>query len=257
MDVVIKNVNIALTRKDMRDVNEDEDIMLAVGTVDELEDILNRMAMKLRDWYSIHFPELDRMVENHKIYAQLVCKFKLRKNFSQGKSGLDKTQEETIINASKDSLGSDWDEFKIEPVVMLAEEVVLLFEKQEKIEEYILKRMRTVAPNICELAGPMLGARLITLSHGLERLSTLPSGTIQIMGAEDAFFRFLKTGKRPPKHGVIFQLPEIRSAPPAIRGKIARTFASKLAIASRTDFFKGKFIGDKLKESFQKRINSL
>ena len=92
---------------------------------------------------------------------------------------------------------------------------------------------------------------------GISRLARLPAGTIQILGAEDAFFTFLKTRKNPPKHGIIFQLPEIRSAPKKDRGKIARTFAAKLAIAVKTDAFKGEFIGDRLRKEFEKRVQSL
>jgi len=91
----------------------------------------------------------------------------------------------------------------------------------------------------------------------LSRMSTFPASTIQILGAEDAFFKFLKTGKKPPKHGIIFQLPEIRGAPKKIRGKIARTFAAKVSIAAKVDANKGKFIGNKLKEDFLKKVEKL
>jgi nucleolar protein 56 len=117
--------------------------------------------------------------------------------------------------------------------------------------------MQKTAPNISALAGPLLGARLIKLSNGLKRMAILPSSTIQILGAEDAFFRFLKTGKKPPKHGIIFQYPEIRNAKREIRGKLSRTLASKLAVAAKIDAYKGEFIGDKLNEDFLKRIASL
>jgi nucleolar protein 56 len=103
----------------------------------------------------------------------------------------------------------------------------------------------------------LLGARLIKLSNGLKRMATLPASTIQILGAEDAFFRFLKTGQKPPKHGVIFQHPEIRNSGRQLRGKLARTLASKLAVASKIDAYHGEYIGGKLNEDFMKRVQTL
>jgi nucleolar protein 56 len=88
-------------------------------------------------------------------------------------------------------------------------------------------------------------------------MATLPASTIQILGAEDAFFRFLRTGKKPPKHGIIFQHPEIRNARREIRGKLARTLATKLSLASKIDAYHGEYMGEYLNESFMKRVNSL
>jgi nucleolar protein 56 len=102
-----------------------------------------------------------------------------------------------------------------------------------------------------------LTARLISIAGSLDRLAKMPSSTIQVLGAEKALFRSLKTGSRPPKHGIIFQYQPLHSAPRWQRGKISRTLASKLSIAVRIDAFRGEFIGDKLKESIEKRIREI
>ena len=117
--------------------------------------------------------------------------------------------------------------------------------------------MLEVAPNIRGLVGPLLGARLISLAGGLSRLARLPASTIQVLGAEKALFRALRTGGRPPKHGVIFQYPAIHRSPRWQRGKIARALAAKLAIAARIDAFTGEYKADELKEELEKRIEEI
>ena len=110
--------------------------------------------------------------------------------------------------------------------------------------------MEEMAPNIRAVAGALLGARMISLAGGLQNLAMRPASTIQVLGAEKALFRSLKTGARPPKHGLIFQHTLLHDAKRWQRGKIARVIAGKLAIAARADAFgEGHYIGDRLKET--------
>jgi nucleolar protein 56 len=102
--------------------------------------------------------------------------------------------------------------------------------------------------------GPTLGAKLIRYTGGLGRLTVVPSGTIQLLGAEKALFRHLKEKADPPKYGVIFQHPMINQAKWWHRGKIARTFASKISIAARIDYYGGEFIADTLEKQMEKRV---
>ncbi len=117
--------------------------------------------------------------------------------------------------------------------------------------------MEYSAPNISYLVGPIIGSRLIAKAGGLKRLSKLPSGTIQVLGAEKALFRHLKDGSNPPKHGLIFQHPLIHRSPYWQRGKIARAFASKIALAAKMDEHSDKFIAEKLKEDLLERIEEI
>jgi nucleolar protein 56 len=117
--------------------------------------------------------------------------------------------------------------------------------------------MDEVAPNIKALAGSLLGARLIALTGGLINLAKMPASTVQVLGAEKALFRSLKTGARPPKHGIIFQHTIIHDGKRWQRGKMARALAGKLAIAARSDAFSGKYIGDDLKANFERRIKEI
>jgi len=127
----------------------------------------------------------------------------------------------------------------------------------KSLENEIEQDMNRVAPNISDISGPLIGARLISLSGGLEKLAVSPASTIQILGAEKALFRFKKEGGRPPKHGVIFQHPYINKSPRAVRGKIARAFANKISIAAKADAFTKRDISDELRKSLNKRIKEI
>jgi nucleolar protein 56 len=114
--------------------------------------------------------------------------------------------------------------------------------------------MAQVAPNLRAVVGSSIGAKLISLAGSLEKLSRLPASTVQVLGAEKALFRSLKGRARPPKHGVIFQYPEIRGSPKKLRGKIARVLAGKITIAARVDAMAGEYIGDKLAADVKSKI---
>jgi nucleolar protein 56 len=117
--------------------------------------------------------------------------------------------------------------------------------------------MQETAPNLTTLLSANLGARLISLAGGLQRLATLPSSTVQLLGAEKAMFMHLRSGKAPPKHGIIFQHPAVHRAPYWHRGKIARSLAAKAAIAAKVDYFEGEYIGVRLKAEFEARVEEI
>jgi nucleolar protein 56 len=211
----------------------------------------------LREWYSIHFPELDQIVQKHDLYARIVSAAGERSGIGTVKAGLDRDFEAKIKAAADDSLGASFNEKDVAAVKSIADASISLTKIRDGIESYIESSMKEIAPNTAELVGGLLGARLIARAGGIKKLALMPASTVQVLGAEDAFFRFLKTRKKPPKHGIIFQHPDVRSAPNETRGKIARALAAKIAIAAKSDAFKGSFIGGKLREDFQKRVASL
>ncbi|KYK22978.1 hypothetical protein AYK24_08030 [Thermoplasmatales archaeon SG8-52-4] len=127
----------------------------------------------------------------------------------------------------------------------------------KSLEKQIENEMENIAPNISKMTGPSIGARLISLAGGLNRLATMPASTIQILGAEKALFRFKKEGGKPPKYGVIFQHSYINRSSKEIRGKIARIFASKIAIAAKADVFTKRDISKDLLKSLDKRIKEI
>ncbi|UCH02286.1 MAG: hypothetical protein JSV20_00335 [Candidatus Bathyarchaeota archaeon] len=117
--------------------------------------------------------------------------------------------------------------------------------------------MKEIAPNIQNLVGTTLGARLIVLAGGLDNLARKPASTIQVLGAEKALFRSIRTGTKPPKHGIIFQHKAVHQSPRWQRGKIARVLASKIAIAARFDAYNGTYKGNKLKDDFERRLQEI
>ncbi len=146
---------------------------------------------------------------------------------------------------------------EIEECTMLRKELENLQNLRDYLQTTIESKVKRIAPNLSELVGEIIAARLINLAGGLKRLSAMPASTIQVLGAEDAFFQHLRKGTPCPKHGVIFQIAEIRNAPKKKRGKIARALAGKIAIAARVDYYGGEFVADKLKEEFKNRVEEI
>ena len=136
-----------------------------------------------------------------------------------------------------------------------AESVCSLYERRKQIEAYIRKQYGILAPNLTLIAGPMLGARLISIAGSLEKLAAFPSSTIQVIGASKALFKHLRARAPSPKHGIIYSHPLINTAPWWVRGKIARALAAKLSLAARIDFYSGEkdpSLAEKLETKVQK-----
>jgi len=263
VDRLIREVNFVLTKlKLKKEISQrDKLIIRVVEILDELDKFINILTVRVREWYSMHFPELDRLVPDHQNYLRLVLELGSRENFKAASiKGLTKFSDELaakIEEAARSSVGASFDEVDIQTI---QDEVRLIVEMQkvrERTAEYIDGLMEQVAPNLKTLVGGTIGARLIALAGGLEDLAKMPASTIQVLGAEKALFRALKTKAKPPKHGVIYQHPSIRSSPKKLRGKIARALAGKIAIAARLDAMAGEFMGDRLLEDFRARVSKI
>jgi nucleolar protein 56 len=212
---------------------------------------------RLREWYSVHFPELDRLVEKHETYARLVLKLGDKENFTRKnleKEDIPKNKTEQISEIAESSMGANILEIDLAQIQNLSQKILDLYKLRENMETYLEKTMDEIAPNTKAIAGSLLGARLIAIAGGLRNLAMRPASTMQVLGAEKALFRSLKTGARPPKHGLIFQHALLHDAKRWQRGKIARAIAGKLAIAVRADAFGGHYVGDRLKADLNRRI---
>ncbi len=259
---LIHEFTIELTRRKLRRAAQKRDLLAAqaIRAIDDIDKTTNLFAARIREWYSLHFPELDDLVREHEDYIRIVAELGHRDNITIEnliKLGFSEEKSKKIAEAATKSMGADYPDFDIEPIQRLARITLDLYRLRRDLADYISQVMKEVAPNITALVGPLLGARLISLAGSLEELAYLPASTIQVLGAEKALFRALRTGGKPPKHGVIFQFPDIHRSPRWQRGKIARALAAKLAIAAKVDFFTGRFIGDKLKEALRKRIEEI
>lgn len=258
----VYEVSLALTRRKVRKAAEKRDLFIAqaISALDDINKTLNLFASRVREWYGLHFPELDELLEEHEDFVKVVSKIGSRDAITEEalKSiGIKDELAKKIAEAAKTSMGADLAEFDLQAIRLLADVTLDLFERRRALEKYIDEAMMEVAPNIRGLVGPLLGARLIALAGGLAKLATMPASTIQVLGAEKALFRALRTGGKPPKHGVIFQHPAIHRSPKWQRGKIARALAAKLAIAARIDAFTGEYRADELREQLEERIKEI
>jgi nucleolar protein 56 len=257
-----RNVSMELAKLRVKGAAEKRDLVIAqaIQTLDDLDRTVNLFMGRLREWYGIHFPELDRLIEKHETYARLVMNLGCRDNFSLKaleKEGLPKEKAENIKTVAEKSMGAEVAEQDLAEIQALSKNVLELYELRKNMESYVDKTMEEVAPNTRAVAGALLGARLIAIAGSLQNLAMRPASTIQVLGAEKALFRSLKTGARPPKHGLIFQHALLHDAKRWQRGKIARAIAGKLAIAVRTDAFGGRYVGDSLKADIDKRLKEI
>jgi len=259
---LMHKVSMELTKMRVRKAVEKRDMVVAqaIQTIDDIDKTVNLFMGRIREWYGLHFPELDRLVEKHETYARLVASLGRRENFTVEnleKEGLPKVKAEQIATSAEKSMGADLEEEDFVQVQALCKNTLQLYDTRQWLDGYMDSIMEDVAPNIKSLVGSLLGARLIALTGGLSNLAKMPASTVQVLGAEKALFRSLKTGTRPPKHGIIFQHTLIHEANRWQRGKMARALAGKLAIAARSDAFSGKYLGDDLKASLEKRIKEI
>jgi len=255
-------VSMELTKLRVRKTAEKRDLLVAqaIQAIDDLDKTVNLFMGRIREWYGLHFPELDRLVEKHETYARLVVNLGRRGNFtadSLEKEGLPRNKAEQIADVAQKSMGADLEENDLTQIQILCRDTLQLYDARQTLEGYMDSLMEEVASNIKALVGSLLGARLIALTGGLANLAKMPASTIQVLGAEKALFRSLKTGTRPPKHGIIFQHTLIHEAKRWQRGKMARAIAGKLAIAARTDAYSGKYLGDGLKAGLERRIKEI
>jgi len=259
---LLYELSLHLTRRKVRKAAEKRDLFVAqaISALDDINKTLNLFASRIREWYSLHFPEMDDLVDEHEDYIRIVSKIGHRSRMSVEALvdlGIDEKLARRIVEAAKTSMGADMAEFDLNAIKLLSDIALQLYEVRRGLEKYIDEAMMEVAPNVRGLVGPLLGARLIALAGGLSKLATLPASTIQVLGAEKALFRALRTGSKPPKHGVIFQYPAIHRSPRWQRGKIARALAAKLAIAARIDAFTGEYKADELKAQLEQRIKEI
>ncbi|MCC7572333.1 MAG: hypothetical protein KO464_02980 [Candidatus Methanofastidiosum sp.] len=235
---------------------KDKLITHAVYSLNEFDETINLFLERIREWYSIHFPEAVAAIPENKNLIEFIIKIGDKSKYLEKKNLLSYNStltDETIERSLGVVLASE----DISQIKEIADLIDILYKKKEILEIYITNLVNQVAPNTSEVATPIITAKLISHAGGLKNLSVKPSSTIQLMGAEKALFRHLKTGADPPKYGIILQNPEIGKAPWWQKGKIARTLASKIAIAARVDNEGGEFIGDKLRNDLLKRISEI
>ena len=157
---------------------------------------------------------------------------------------------------STKSRGGDISDVNLSIVQSIAKQILDFHDLRKKLEEHVESEMTSIAPNLSAILGTAVGARILGRAGSLKRVAMLPASTIQVLGAEKALFRSLKTGSQPPKHGLLFQHAMVHSAPRWQRGKIARAVAAKAVIAARVDVF-GEGLNETLLEKLNIRVDEI
>ena len=240
----LQKFSIEYSKQQIRDVSGQEDLQIIEGinSLDELDKAINILMARINEWYGLHFPELENLVKDSNEYFKFVSLGLNRSSITEkdlDSFSFSEKKLDAIFSAAQDSKGGEINSKDLSIISILSDNVINLVKVRDKMLNYISDLMNNVAPNLSAIAGPTIGARLIAKSGGMMKLARLPSSTIQVLGAEKALFRSLKSGSRPPKHGIIFQHDKVHSSPKWQRGKIARSLAAKIAIAVRIDVFRG------------------
>jgi nucleolar protein 56 len=258
----LRDFAISLSSSRVREASGrlDLHVIQAINALDELDKIINILAARMREWYGLHFPELDHLVQSLTAFAKIVSSAGTRDKITDKVlqyAGIQEKKGEIILSATSRSKGGDITDENLKLVRRLADQVVEQSQLRDDLANIVETSMEIVAPNVKELLTASVSARMIAMAGGLQRLATLPASTIQILGAEKALFRSLKTGANPPKHGMLFQHPTVHAAPKWQRGKIARAIAAKVAIAARIDAYRHDGKDPLIAEKLRKRITEI
>lgn len=241
-------VSVKLAQERIREsIKKDKVVVQVNGAIEETDKTINILAERLREWYGLHFPELNKAVKSHEEFAKIV------KNFGERW----KIKDPELKKIAESSMGADFEEEDIKAVKLLAQQILELYALKEKLQKYLERVLKKVAPNLAEIAGPMLAAKLIAKAGSLLKLAKMPSSTIQLLGAEKSLFRYLHGKGNPPKYGLIFTHPLIQNAPKKHRGKVARALASKLSMAVKIDYYSKEYKGEKLKKDLEEKIKKI
>lgn len=229
----------SLSRHKLRFSPDKVDVMIvqAISLLDDLDKELNTYAMRVKEWYGWHFPELGKILNDNLAYARVIIAVGLRTNtHSTDLSDILPDEIETAVKAAAEvSMGTEITEEDLLNIRMLAEHVVRYTETRVQLSAYLEARMRAIAPNLTELVGTLVGARLIAHAGSLMSLAKSPGSTIQILGAEKALFRALKTKHATPKYGLLYHSSLVGQASGKNKGKIARSLSAKTALGVRAD----------------------
>jgi len=242
----------------------DNMVIQAIFLLDTLDNDINSFSMRVREWYGYHFPELMKIVNDNYLYAKIAKFVENKSELSEAQIPAledivgDEDKAKEIVEAAKASMGQDISPIDLINVQQFAQRVINLSEYRKKLYDYLVTKMNDIAPNLASLIGEVVGARLISHAGSLTNLAKCPASTLQILGAEKALFRALKTKGNTPKYGLIFHSSFIGRASSRNKGRMARYLANKCSIASRIDCFSETsttVFGEKLREQVEERLD--
>lgn len=263
------------------EVKEKLDVLITetLSLIDTLEKDTNLHVMRIKEWYSQHFPELQDIITNNYDYLKSVIGVQRRSDFLKMKEedflheieGMENKKNKRVKNdwdqkfaeikrQAESSMGTDLAENDVSKIVNECRSVLHSYDHKENLVGYLEERVKILAPNLVNLLGPLVSCRMIHACGSLMNLSKKPISTLQILGAEKTFFEAIKNKQNTPKYGYIYNAPLITQTPVQFKGKIARTLAAKAALASKIDIFSKDETGNMGKSSAEnilKRIEAL
>jgi nucleolar protein 56 len=247
------------SRESVMQALKSRDMLLSSATrsIEDLDETINLLAERFEDWYGIHFPELK--AEDKLAYCRAAMMID-RENIDEARLAevLGQRRAAETKAAAPKSLGVKLSPKDHSECISLARMIVSMEELRKNYESYQKELANEICPNMSEVGGPEIAAKLVSHVGSLSRLAILPASAVQVLGAEKALFKHLKNRKiPPPKHGIIFQHPKISSSPKSVRGKIARALANKLALAAKADAFSKRRISPELKKDFEARFSEI
>ncbi|KAG8218310.1 hypothetical protein J3R82DRAFT_3924 [Butyriboletus roseoflavus] len=212
-------------------------IVQAIALLDDLDKEINIYSMRVKEWYGWHFPEMAKIISDNLAYAKVVRAMGFRTNAAKTsfETILPEDLEAVLKAAAEISMGTEISDSDISHIHALCDQIISISAYRAQLAEYLRNRMNAVAPNLTALVGDLVGARLISHAGSLLNLAKHPASTVQILGAEKALFRALKTKHDTPKYGLIYHASLIGQAPPKLKGKMARMVATKAALSIRVD----------------------
>ncbi|WP_406656192.1 NOP5/NOP56 family protein [Methanolobus sp. ZRKC2] len=244
-DILLRDVCIRAAKSQISSTDTDDvRIVHAVEALDDIDKNVNELSERLLEWYGVYFPELGLTGEP---LARFVLAFGSRANVPE---------DHALFEKASKSMGAELSFADEELLRAFASNLCSLYDTRRQIESYIVTGMGSLAPNLTDIAGGLLGARLISIAGSLQRLASFPSSTVQVIGANRALFKHLRSNTPSPKHGIIFNNIIIKNAPWWQRGKLARAFASKISLAARTDFYTGEK-DPSIKEELEKKLTAI
>ncbi|XP_063963216.1 nucleolar protein 58-like [Lytechinus pictus] len=212
-------------------------IVQAISLLDDLDKELNNYVMRCREWYGWHFPELGKIITDNLAFAKTVLHMGVRTNAAKTDFSeiLPEELEEQLKLAAEISMGTEVSQEDILNIKYLCEQVIEITDYRTQLYDYLKNRMAAIAPNLTTMVGELVGARLISHAGSLMNLAKQPASTVQILGAEKALFRALKTKKDTPKYGLIYHASLVGQSNPKNKGKMSRMLAAKTSLAIRYD----------------------
>ncbi len=237
-------------------------IIQAIGLLDELDKELNTYAMRVREWYGWHFPEMSKVVTDNILFAKTVRKMGLRTAASKTDLSdiLPEEMETGMKEAAEVSMGTEISAEDLSNIQALCDQVISIADYRNSLFDYLRNRMNAIAPNLSIMVGELVGARLIAHAGSLLSLAKHPASTVQILGAEKALFRALKTKHETPKYGLLYHASLVGQAAPKLKGKIARVLAAKTSLSIRVDAMgenADATVGQQHREAVEARLRQL